>query len=419
MITSLKFNNCFAFNEPVEMSLKADMRTKKFACNISNQENNTNILKSAVLYGSNNTGKTTFIRCVKAIKRTLLNQNIFLKSNAFTKKNNNICELSISFIYNKKEYIYEYKYNDKNKSYIYENMCEILKDKHGNEKIENIFLKDNINNKYKCSRDLRLQEILNIASTDNILIYTLQTDKFEILNEIKKILTSTAKNIEIVTMNHIPFEKTLEILKKKNQETKKIVDFVKNADLYLEDYRYEDNIVVEIEGENIPGEVLKDKSLMDQIKLISVYKGKAVSSMVFDSLGTKKIAAIASYIIEAIEQGKALFVDELDSSLHFKITRAIVSMFNNDINKNAQLIATLHDISLLDCKKMFRKEQIWFTAKDDEKTMLYSLKEFNYNDDGIRGDSSDIQDKYSKGIFGAIPDPDLISSLLEVGNEDN
>ena len=40
-----------------------------------------------------------------------------------------------------------------------------------------------------------------------------------------------------------------------------------------------------------------------------------------------------------------------------KITRAIISMFNNSLNKNAQLIATLHDISLLDCKKMFRKEK--------------------------------------------------------------
>ena len=51
-------------------------------------------------------------------------------------------------------------------------------------------------------------------------------------------------------------------------------------------------------------------------------------------------------------------------------------MFNNEINRKAQLLATLHDISLLDCKKMFRKEQIWFTDKDDNGTDLYSLKDF-------------------------------------------
>ena len=122
-------------------------------------------------------------------------------------------------------------------------------------------------------------------------------------------------------------------------------------------------------------------------------------------------------VINAIEEGKTLIIDELDSSLHFKITRAIMSMFNNDINKKAQLIATLHDISLLDCKKMFRKEQIWFTDKNDEGTEVYSLKEFSYDQTGIR-DTTDIQDKYSKGAFGAIPDPDLISTLLEVNMDE-
>jgi hypothetical protein len=62
---------------------------------------------------------------------------------------------------------------------------------------------------------------------------------------------------------------------------------------------------------------------------------------------------------------------------------------------------------------MFRKEQIWFTDKTQESTDLYSLKEFSYADSGVR-DTTDIQDRYSKGAFGAIPDPDLISCLLEV-----
>ena len=39
------------------------------------------------------------------------------------------------------------------------------------------------------------------------------------------------------------------------------------------------------------------EQLLDQLKLISVYKGHPVPSMVFDSTGTKKIAALASYII--------------------------------------------------------------------------------------------------------------------------
>ena len=118
------------------------------------------------------------------------------------------------------------------------------------------------------------------------------------------------------------------------------------------------------------------ENIMDQIRLVSTYKGVHVPSMMFDSTGTKKIAAIASYVIEALEQGRILVVDELDSSIHFKLTRAIVAMFNNELNTSAQMIFTVHDINLMDCKRMFRKEQIWFVHKDEEGVFVYSLADF-------------------------------------------
>lgn len=413
MLTSLKFNNCFAFNEWIELSLKADMRTQKFYSNILPISENINILKSAVIYGPNNTGKTTFINCIKAFKNTLLNQDIYLKSNIFT--NNEICESFMSFTYENKEYSYEYKYGANNKLYLYEKMCEIIRDKYNNEKSKVIYLKDSINEKYECPEDANLEQILSLTSNDNILIYTVQTEKFKILSKVKEILNYIADSIEIVDMNKIPIEKTIEILKKNDEQTKKLVNFIKKADMYLEDYKYIENVDVkiEIDGKILDERTPKKQNMIDRARMFSVYKGKLVPSILFDSLGTTKFAALSSYVIEAIEKGKTLIIDELDSSLHFKITRAIISMFNNEINKKAQLIATLHDISLLDCKKMFRKEQIWFTDKDEDGVKLYSLKEFSYDSSGVR-DTSDIQEKYSKGEFGAIPEPDLISTLLEV-----
>ena len=105
-----------------------------------------------------------------------------------------------------------------------------------------------------------------------------------------------------------------------------------------------------------------------------------------------------------------LVVDELDNSLHFRLTRAIMAMFNNELNKGAQLIATVHDVSLLDCQTLFRKEQIWFTHKDKDGVYLYSLSEFTAEKDGIR-DTTDLISKYRKGVFGALPEPDLFKSL--------
>lgn len=416
MITKLKINNCFTFNKPVELNLKADMRTKRFSCNVYSV-NDINIIKSAIIYGPNNTGKTAFISSVKAIKETLLNENIHLKSNIFNESN--ICELGLSFIYEDKNYNYEFKYNDFSHEFIYEKMSEVIYEQSGKESEDIIFEKDTINKVYECKLDEKLKNALEIISKDNILIYTLATENFDLLKKIKEILTKIAKSIEIVDMNNIPNQKTIELLKLSDDTTKKVVEFIKNADLYLENYRYEENpkLDVEMDTEQIDVKTLKNQNIVEQAKLVSVYKGKAVSSIQFDSVGTRKFASLASYIIESLEEGKTLFVDELDSSLHSKITRAIISMFNNNINVKAQIIATLHDISLLDCKRMFRKEQIWFTDKDENGTDLYSLKEFSYADSGIR-ETSDIQDRYSKGAFGAVPDPDLISCLLEVEDID-
>ena len=158
------------------------------------------------------------------------------------------------------------------------------------------------------------------------------------------------------------------------------------------------------------------EKFMEQIRLVSTYKGVPVPSLMFDSTGTKKIAALASYIVEGLEKGRILVIDELDSSIHFKLTRAIVAMFNNELNTSAQMIFTVHDVNLMDCKKMFRKEQIWFVHKDQDGVYVYSLADFTAQQ-GVR-DTTDIIEKYRKGALGALPDPELINSLLDLkGNK--
>ena len=102
---------------------------------------------------------------------------------------------------------------------------------------------------------------------------------------------------------------------------------------------------------------------MDQFRLISVHKGKPLPSIKFVFTGTKKIVWLASYIVEALEQGKTLILDELDSGLQFKLSRALISLFNNPINVSAQLICMTHDVSLLDIKTLLRKDQIWLPSR--------------------------------------------------------
>ena len=417
MIIELRAKNCFSFEDPIVFSMKADMRNKKFASNV-HRENNFNILKTAGIYGPNNAGKSCLVKCFNAIKKIMLNKKPNLMPNLFTK--NSICELGITFLAEGREFSYDLHYDAQNEEFLYEKFLEIQKDQYGNEK-EILWLeKDTVNQRYSCiDQDVLL--MIPLLSSNNLLCYVIDASKFEHLEKMKKIIIEFAQKIDILNMNNIPMKKTIELMKNKGGLQRKVVEFIKNADLYMDNFEHVDMDQIKIddrtENEKPDEEVLNMREkLMEQIRLVSTYKGVKVPSLIFDSTGTKKIATLASYIIEGLEKGRILIVDELDSSIHFKITRAIVAMFNNELNTNAQMIFTVHDINLMDCKRMFRKEQIWFVHKDQDGVYVYSLADFTARQ-GVR-DTTDIMEKYRKGALGALPDPELINSLLDIkGNK--
>ncbi|MDE6889809.1 MAG: ATP-binding protein [Eubacterium sp.] len=413
MLIELRAKNCFSFSDEIRFSTKADMRNKKFSSNV-HTENKFHILKTVGIYGPNNAGKTCLVKCIRSTKNILLNQKPHIMPNIF--QESTICQLGITFLEEGREFSYDFWYDDKKEEYPYEKFAEITKDQYGNEK-ENVWLfKDAINGNYQYG-DENLLKMMPLISQSNLLFYLVDASKFQQLAEMKRIITKLASKIDIVNMNNIPLKRTINLMKNQNDLQRKVVEFIKNADLYMDDFEYVDmdKVCVKMDAdEEKPEEKALDipEQIMDQIRLVSVYKGVAVPSVLFDSTGTKKIAALASYIIEGMEQGRILIVDELDSSIHFKLTRAIVAIFNNELNTSAQMIFTVHDINLMDCKKMFRKEQIWFVHKDDTGIYVYSLAEFTAQQ-GVR-DTTDIMEKYRRGVLGALPDPELIQSLLSL-----
>lgn len=413
MLIELRAKNCFSFSDEIRFSTKADMRNKKFSSNV-HTENNFNILKTVGIYGPNNAGKTCLVKCIRSAKNILLNQKPRIMPNIF--QESTICQLGITFLEEGREFSYDFWYDDKKEEYPYEKFAEITKDQYGNEKETVWLLKDIINGNCQYG-DEDLLKMMPLISQSNLLFYLVDSSKFRQLAEMKRIVTKFASRVDIVNMNNIPLKRTINLMKNQNDLQRKVVEFIKNSDLYMDDFEYVDMDKIRVKmdsDEEKPEEKALDipEQIMDQIRLVSVYRGVAVPSVLFDSTGTKKIAALASYIIEGIEQGRILVVDELDSSIHFKLTRAIVAMFNNELNTSAQMIFTLHDINLMDCKKMFRKEQIWFVHKDNTGIYVYSLAEFTAQQ-GVR-DTTDIMEKYRKGVLGALPDPELIRSLLSL-----
>ena len=234
MIIELRAKNCFSFYEQINFSMKADMRSSKFKSNV-HTENYFNILKTAGIYGPNNVGKTCLVKCIKAVKAILSNGKNEIMPNLFHQ--NPICELGITFLWRGREFSYDFHYDVKKEEYPYEKFSEIIKDQYGNTREEIWVLKDSQKEIYDF-KDKKLCNIIQVVAKTNLLIYTIDSKKFKYLAMMKDIVRDFANTIDIVYMNDIPMERTINLLKNKNNLQKKVVEFIKNADLYMDDYEY-------------------------------------------------------------------------------------------------------------------------------------------------------------------------------------
>ena len=126
-----------------------------------------------------------------------------------------------------------------------------------------------------------------------------------------------------------------------------------------------------------------------------------------ESSGTQKIFSFLRYVVRAIQEGRPIFIDELDAKLHPKLLEVIISLFTNPkVNQNgAQLIITSHDLHILN-NKYLRRDEIWFAAKsDDFSSHLYSLSDFkkiSSNGNKTRKDENYAK-QYLEGRYGADP----------------
>lgn len=120
-----------------------------------------------------------------------------------------------------------------------------------------------------------------------------------------------------------------------------------------------------------------------------------------ESLGTQKLLAILGPWLITILAGGVLIIDEFGSSLHTKLALELLKLFQIPANKGGQVVLATHDINLLR-KDALRRDQIWFTEKNNfGESSLFSLLEYK-EDAAVRNDASYRKD-YLAGKYGAIP----------------
>jgi AAA15 family ATPase/GTPase len=219
---------------------------------------------------------------------------------------------------------------------------------------------------------------------------------------------------------------TLEHLSNRQDLIDDVTKLIKKLDLSI------DNLNLEIESrkisldslpqdlQDVVRNIISDSSGEIKSATIKTYHpkydstGKMIELEIFDmdnheSDGTKKILALSAPILDTLQRGEVLVIDELDARLHPLMTRSIIELFNSQKTnpKNAQLIFTTHDINLLS-HKFLRRDQIWFTEKNHQgATDLYSLVEF-----ADINNNNTFEKDYIQGRYGAIPFIGDLSTII-------
>lgn len=211
-----------------------------------------------------------------------------------------------------------------------------------------------------------------------------------------------------------------------NELDNRVIDFLKSIGSGVVDYqRQESELTEEMKALNRDVFSVLQKYMHESIDFdlenqLNVeiklgHTGKDGKSVFFDldreSAGTRRLLVILGHVFHALDQGNLLVIDELDSSLHTQACDAILALFaSRKTNpKGAQLITTTHDTNLL-CSPLLRRDEIWFTEKDDEgATSLYPLSDIRTR----KGDN--IEKGYLQGRYGAVPFSGSITDLVDAG----
>lgn len=154
---------------------------------------------------------------------------------------------------------------------------------------------------------------------------------------------------------------------------------------------------------------INDKGKRITIELAhQVRDGKPVYlNLGMESVGTQRLLVMLSLAYRALNTGAPLVIDELDVSLHTLASASVLQLFcSPETNPNgAQIIAMIHDTNLMKWAGL-RRDQLWFTEKDDAgATLLYPLTDIRTR----RGDN--LEKGYLQGRYGAVPFDDPISAL--------
>jgi len=196
------------------------------------------------------------------------------------------------------------------------------------------------------------------------------------------------KNIVIVSGDSLSMiDNTIALMNGDSSVKQKILDAMSASDFGI----------TEIEGSsNVNERVL---NLRHGVSVAGLSDEDKTFSYQIESIGTLKMLGLIGPVVDGLNTGKTVVIDEFGAYLHHDLCLWIIRLFQQPGNmNNAQLLINTHN-QLLMSLDLFRRDQMFFTEKDRETgaSDLYSLYDF-----GIRK-KFNVQKNYEIGRFGAVP----------------
>ena len=131
-----------------------------------------------------------------------------------------------------------------------------------------------------------------------------------------------------------------------------------------------------------------------------------------ESAGTRRWYGLLGPVLASLRRGDTLLFDEIDQSLHPRLSSQLIQLYQDPQTnpRNAQLIFTTHDTSLLN---VLNRDEVWLTEKEpDGASTLVALAEYG----GTRVRKSlNLERAYLQGRFGAVPEIDQIAIRQALG----
>ena len=412
MLIMFRVKNFASFKDEVILDMRA-VSYKDMKNHVLESENNK-VVKTLAIYGKNASGKSNLISAIYYFESFVYNQffdagnrddeldlgdrmvNVKRSTFKLSEQESADSEFEILFSHNNKTYQYGFVIHDipEEKKYNIKEEWLFVDDKMVFDRQQDVI---SFGKKYE-------NELKNIDKQRSDRLYIGVLDYFA-EGEVKKIVDELKGYLKHKFNVH--FELILE------GSVKRLVSGVSFLKRIVEDEEYRKTIekFVRVADVGITGlcieenkdEKTKEKHPYEVKTIHSVYndKGEVIREEKFElsmeSSGTNRYLSFIQYILNIIEEGGIFIVDEMSARLHPILTKFIVDLFQGKMNKEAQLIFTTHDVSLMN-RNQFRRDEIAFVEKNRKgESTLYTLADIK-----ARSDASFAKD-YMAGKYGAIP----------------